>query len=285
MALESVSYIDDFVITNPVATDDVAQGDDHIRNIKKGIAASFPNFAGIAMTSTEAELNVLDGVTGGTTTASKALVVGSSSELDVLTVTSLTAPAIGTLSNADLVISPNGTGDVDFNVCSIMIDTGEGIKDAGGDEYIVFTETSTPVNYIGITQADADAGPIISAAGSDTNINLNLTPKGSGGVVVNGSFVTAETSTRSGAGAIPVTASLCEITSTGADAMTLADGVEGQHLTLLFVTDGGDATITPSNFANGTTITFADVNDSCDLVFTNSKWYMKGAGYGAPAVA
>ena len=284
MALESVTYISDLVTTNPVATDDVSQGDDHLRAIKTGLAGSFPNFAGAAMTSTEAELNVLDGVTAGTVTASKGLVVDSSSKLNTLNIDNidLDGNTISTTdTNGDLVVAPNGTGDVDFDACSIMIDTGEGIKDAGGDEYMVFTETTTPVNYIGVTQADTGSGPILAAAGSDSNIDLNLTPKGSGGVVVNGSFVTAETSTRSGAGAIPVTASLCEITSTGADAMTLADGVEGQHLTLLFVTDGGDA----SNFANGTTITFADVNDSCDLVFTNSNWYMKGAGYGAPVIA
>ena len=34
MALETGSYIDDLVVTNPVAGDDVAQGDDHLRLIK-----------------------------------------------------------------------------------------------------------------------------------------------------------------------------------------------------------------------------------------------------------
>jgi hypothetical protein len=56
MALESGTYIDDLVETNPLSTDPKSQGDDHIRLIKKCILNSFPNVAG-AMTLTEAQLN------------------------------------------------------------------------------------------------------------------------------------------------------------------------------------------------------------------------------------
>lgn len=65
MAVESVTFITDFNTSNPVgATDTVSTLDDHIRNMKIGISGSFANFTGIAMTSTEAELNTLDGFTG-----------------------------------------------------------------------------------------------------------------------------------------------------------------------------------------------------------------------------
>ena len=46
MGLEAVTYISDLVITNPVAGDPRNEGDDHIRNIKKAIKASFPDLAG-----------------------------------------------------------------------------------------------------------------------------------------------------------------------------------------------------------------------------------------------
>jgi hypothetical protein len=42
MGLESASYLDGLVTTNPVAGDGVAQGDDHIRLIKAVLKASFP---------------------------------------------------------------------------------------------------------------------------------------------------------------------------------------------------------------------------------------------------
>jgi len=64
MGLETGTYLDDLVATNPVnATDSVSEGDDHIRLIKSVLLATFPNLMG-AMTASEAELNVLDGFTG-----------------------------------------------------------------------------------------------------------------------------------------------------------------------------------------------------------------------------
>lgn len=62
MGLESVSFIDDLVITNPVTSDPRNEGDDHIRNIKKAILATFPNITA-AVTPTHTELNYVDGVT------------------------------------------------------------------------------------------------------------------------------------------------------------------------------------------------------------------------------
>jgi hypothetical protein len=46
MGLESASFIEDLVTTNPVATDAVSAGDDHLRMIKSTIKSTFPGFAG-----------------------------------------------------------------------------------------------------------------------------------------------------------------------------------------------------------------------------------------------
>jgi len=59
MALESGTYIDSLVATNPVSTDGLAAADDHMRLIKATILASFPNITG-AMTATLSVLNGLD---------------------------------------------------------------------------------------------------------------------------------------------------------------------------------------------------------------------------------
>lgn len=42
MGLETVTYITDLVVTNPVSSDAKTQGDDHLRAIKTGLAGSFP---------------------------------------------------------------------------------------------------------------------------------------------------------------------------------------------------------------------------------------------------
>ena len=70
MALESTTYIDGLVATNPTGTDARSQGDDHIRLVKSAVKATFPSITG-AVTSTHTELNKLDGYTGTTTGATR----------------------------------------------------------------------------------------------------------------------------------------------------------------------------------------------------------------------
>ena len=65
MALETGTYISDLNSANPVATDGLAQADDHLRLVKSTIKATLPNLTG-AVTSTHTELNALDGYTGNT---------------------------------------------------------------------------------------------------------------------------------------------------------------------------------------------------------------------------
>ena len=70
MALETgVTYIEDLVDTNPVgATDNVDEGDDHIRNIKTAVQGSFPSLGAAAVTKTAAQINDLVESTSGTAT-------------------------------------------------------------------------------------------------------------------------------------------------------------------------------------------------------------------------
>ena len=51
MALESGTYIDSLNASNPVATDGLAQADDHLRLIKSTVKATFPNLTS-AITAT-----------------------------------------------------------------------------------------------------------------------------------------------------------------------------------------------------------------------------------------
>ena len=43
MALENAAFVDGLVIENPSGSDTIAQGDDHIRLIKKVLKATFPD--------------------------------------------------------------------------------------------------------------------------------------------------------------------------------------------------------------------------------------------------
>lgn len=71
MALESGTYINSLNANNPASTDGLGQADDHFRLIKSTILSTFPS-VDAAVTTTEDELNVLDG--SATTPAAVTLV-------------------------------------------------------------------------------------------------------------------------------------------------------------------------------------------------------------------
>ena len=89
----------------------------------------------------------------------------------------------------------------------------------------------------------------------------------------------------SGPGEISLDTLVTEITTTATDdAYTLADGVVGQVKIIAMVGDAGDAILTPTTFANGTDITFEDVNDNITLLFTSNGW-LSTANQGNPVIA
>ena len=63
------------------------------------------------------------------------------------------------------------------------------------------------------------------------------------------------------------------MTTTAANALTLANGTNGQLLTIVMVVDGGDGTLTPTTKTGFSTIVFGDVGDSVILqYFTTLGW-------------
>ena len=104
-----------------------------------------------------------------------------------------------------------------------------------------------------------------------------------GSITADGGYI-GGVQTISGPGAIDVTTLHTAITTTGADAYTLANGTVGQIKIISMAVDGGDATVTPTTFANGTSITFEDVNDCITLLYTASGW-LSIANQGSPVIA
>ena len=89
--LETATYIDGLVATNPTSVDSLAQADDHLRLTKATIKATFPNVTG-AITSTHTELNALTGFTG------------TSTNLNVLSGTAVTPVEFGYLDGVTSAI-------------------------------------------------------------------------------------------------------------------------------------------------------------------------------------
>ena len=82
--------------------------------------------------------------------------------------------------------TPQLGGDLDANGNNILIDNGNSINDENDNEQIKFATTASAVNEITATNAATGNAPNISATGGDTNVDLNLTPKGIGRTTFNG---------------------------------------------------------------------------------------------------
>ena len=78
----------------------------------------------------------------------------------------------------------------------------------------------------------------------------------------------------SGPGAISTTTGVTLLTTTGTDAYTLADGIEGQIKIISMKVDGGNGTVTPDNFVNGTSILFNNVEDTVTLLYQSTGWVL-----------
>ena len=83
-------------------------------------------------------------------------------------------------------ITPQLAGTLDANGNNIIIDGGNSILDESSNEQIKFTTTGSAVNEFTVANAATGNAPAISATGGDTNIDLNLTPKGVGRATFNG---------------------------------------------------------------------------------------------------
>ena len=136
-----------------------------------------------------------------------------------------------------------------------------------------------PVVATGDIAASAFKGSIV---GDDSTIIIDGV---SGKVVAPITKIIGDVQQITGPGAISLDTLITEITTTGTDdAYSLADGVVGQIKIIAMVGDGGDAVLTPTTFANGTNVTFEDVNDNITLLFTSNGW-LSTANQGNPVIA
>ncbi len=107
----------------------------------------------------------------------------------------------------------------------------------GTNEILGFGETGSAVNYVQITNSATGNAPLVSAVGDDTNINLNLDGKGTGGVQISGAFTlptvdgtSGQVLTTDGAGAVTWDA------AGATDADAIHDNVAGEIAALTLVT-------------------------------------------------
>ena len=111
-----------------------------------------------------------------------------------------TGVTFGTTDKSTKIFFADGTNIVDVGMVSEtgiqtltnktltapIIANGGFIADANSNEQVKFTTTASAVNEFTIANAATGNAPEISATGGDTNIDLKITPKGSGKINLDG---------------------------------------------------------------------------------------------------
>ena len=133
---------------------------------------------------------------------------------------------------------------------------GTSILDTNGNELALLTATSSAVNEFTIANAATGAGPTLSSTGGDSNIDINITPKGTGDVVLAGDTVkvgdsgAAATLSSNGAGALT-------ITTGGTEDLVLSTN-SGTNSGTITITDGANNNITLQPNGTGDVVAAAD---------------------------
>jgi len=81
--------------------------------------------------------------------------------------------------------TPQLGGNLDTNSFNIQFDDAHGINDDSDNEQLVFQKTASAVNYLEITNQATGSNPSLSANGSDTNVGLEFSTKGTGSIKFN----------------------------------------------------------------------------------------------------
>jgi len=97
-------------------------------------------------------------------------------------------------TNPDIITLAFGDGDVTLTGTQTLTNKtltspkiGTSILDTNGNELFLLTATSSAVNELTYANAATGNAPSFTASGGDSNININLVPKGTGQVQANGS--------------------------------------------------------------------------------------------------
>lgn len=158
MPLETASYINQLDAANPLGSDPIASGDDHIRLVKSAVKATFPNITG-PVTLNQDQINVLP---------TEVNAVGAS----VASLSSSTTTAIATKADKTITITATGglTGGGDLTASRTV-----SIAD-GGVSAAKIADGS--ISTIKLVNASVDSSKL--ANGSVTNeklVNSVITPE------------------------------------------------------------------------------------------------------------
>lgn len=114
MALESSTFINGLVVTNPTSSDNISDGDNHIRLLKSTVKATFPNVTG-AVSGTHTAINSAVTAANAATNANTASTIVKRDASGNFSAGTVTAALSGNATTATTLQTARTIGGVSFN--------------------------------------------------------------------------------------------------------------------------------------------------------------------------
>lgn len=177
MALETATYIDGLVSTNPTSSDNVSQGDDHIRLLKATVKATFPNASGpIGIASAGSSGAAIISVTDNTNAALRVTQLGTGNALVVEDSTNPDSTPFVVDASGNVGIgtaSPGQKLDVLSSAAAIIRVKGGSSTNQGGAIYVTKAGSTNTLTAFGDRAAIVGGTPD-AAAGIYTDSGVPL---------------------------------------------------------------------------------------------------------------
>ena len=147
------------------------------------------------------------------------------------------------------------------------------ILDSNGADLVHLDGVASAVNHIDIMNAASGSNPQITVEGADTNISLELSGAGTGGVIVDKLTYGSSEVTSDGTVSAADTYIICNKASTLN--LSMNNGSLTGEVKYFTNKGAGSAVITPVNFAQGTSATLIQYG-ACHFIWDGSNWYLTG---------
>jgi Chaperone of endosialidase len=290
MGLETATFINGLVDTNPTSSDNANQGDNHLRLIKSTLKATFPNITG-AVTVSHTEINSVTSrlaLTGGT----------------------LTGALNGTSAAFSGTVSATGgfTGNVTGNLTGNVTGGTANVPESGTNLYYTDARARAAISAAGdlsynpttgVISFSAAAAPVTSVAGRTGAVVLTSTDVSEGTRLYftdararSAISVTGNGSYNSATGVITINASAAPVTSvagkTGAVTLAISD-ISGLQSALdgkfsaSGGTLGGSLSVSGSITATGDITAFSDIRTKMNVETISEAIYkvkqLRGVSY------
>ena len=181
--------------------------------------------------------------------------------------------------------SPQLGGDLDTNSANIKIDDAHGLFDENNNEQLIFQTTGSAVNYLEVTNSATGNNPTFSSTGSDTNVGIEFSTKGTGAIKFNDLAYIPQQALTSSSNAVAwdsqAKPNAYHLTTENTTFAAPSNSVEGSFI-CLEINYNGSHTIafnTAFEFAASTAPTFTSTDGKTDILvfkYNGSVWQEVG---------